>query len=159
MFSLIPWRRGRRTGELIPRTERFGLLNDFETVFDRLFGGWPLVAAPDEMPLAWSTDFEETEKEVIVRAELPGFELSEIDVRVAGDLLTIKAEHHEAKAKEGEKEAKTETRVDRTLRRSVTLPPGTDTEKAVARYHNGVLELRLPRLPEASGRSIEVKAA
>jgi HSP20 family protein len=55
-----------------------------------------------------------------------------------------------------EGEAETERRYAR-LRRTVTLPSGTDAEKVEATYRNGVLELHLPRKPEALGRRVEVK--
>jgi HSP20 family protein len=41
--------------------------------------------------------------------------------------------------------------------RSVYLPEGVDTEHVEATYRNGVLEVRLPKLPETKERHIEVK--
>jgi HSP20 family protein len=80
----------------------------------------------------------------------------DFDVHVAGDVLTITAEHKEkeAKGKDGEPEA--ERRYAR-MRRSLTLPPGIEPEQVTATYRNGVLEVHLPRKPEALGRRIEVK--
>jgi hypothetical protein len=42
-------------------------------------------------------------------------------------------------------------------RRSLTLPPGTNPEKAEANYRNGVLELHFARSPEAKGKRIPIQ--
>ena len=155
MFGLIPRRRERdREGQLASR-ESFPF-GPMDALFDRVFGGWPV--SPWEeggRSMSWGLDMEETDKEVIIRADAPGFEAKDFDVRLSGDVLTIQAEHKEAKGKEGE--AETERRYAR-LRRTVTLPPGADAEKVEATYRNGVLELHLPRKPEMLGRRIEVKS-
>jgi len=43
------------------------------------------------------------------------------------------------------------------MRREITLPAGVEAERIEATYRNGVLEIHLPRTPEAVGRRIEVK--
>jgi HSP20 family protein len=124
--------------------------HEFGTVFDRFFGGWPLVETP-EMSRTWGIEWTEGEKEMVLRAELPGFELAEINVEVTGDVLAITAEH---KVPEGE--AKKETGY-RQMRRSFTLPETVTTENVEAVYRNGILELHLPKRPEVQPRKIEVK--
>jgi len=95
---------------------------------------------------------EEKDKEVVVRVELPRFEPSEVKVEMLGEWLTVEAEHKEA----AEKEEKTE-RSYAHVKRMVTLPTGIEAEKVEATYRNGVLEVHVPRKPEAAGRRIEVK--
>jgi len=70
---------------------------------------------------------EETDKEFVVRGELPGFEPTEVKVEVVGERLAITAQRAEP------------------------------VEKPVATYRNGVLEVHFPHAPEAVGRQIEVK--
>jgi HSP20 family protein len=137
----------------MPRTENpFAVMQrEFDSMFDRFFGDRPWAETWD-MKRSWGIEWTETEKELVLRAELPGFELSEIDVRVAGDVLTITAEH---KVPDGET---TEERRVTEVRRSFTLPSGLETEKVEAVYCNGVLEVHLPRSPEVQPRRIEVKA-
>jgi len=126
--------------------EPFHLLRrELGTLFERVFGVEPM---PGGLAV------EELEKEVVFRAELPGFEPGEINIYLTGEELTICAEHKVAKGKEGEPEAE---RRYGMLRRSMTLPPGTDPEKVEAIYRAGVLELHLPRKPEAMRRRIEVR--
>lgn len=155
MFGLMPWRRERPAGTLLPEAHPLALARrELDTLFDRLFGRWPL-ELPEmlEYPVAWGMKSEETEKEVIIRVEAPGFELTDFDVEVLGDVLTVVATRKVAKGKEGEK---TEERVTE-LKRYVTLPPGVDPTGIEAFYRSGILEIHLPKKPEARGRKIEVK--
>jgi HSP20 family protein len=97
---------------------------------------------------------EENDKEVVVRAELPGFEPADVRVDLLGDRLTVEAEHREP-------EEKPDGNAERTyahVRRVLTLPAGVNMEKIEATYRNGVLEVHVPRMPEAVGRRIELKA-
>ena len=85
----------------------------------------------------------------IVREAVPGFEAKEIEVKISGNLLTV----HALKEGEGGRDGEAVGRMERT----VLLPEGVDTEHVEAVYRNGVLEVRLPKLPEAKERRIEVK--
>jgi len=150
MFGLKPLTK--RSTALLPRTEGlFGWVPEFETLMNRVLGGWPVLET-SEWPYEYALTMEEKEKEVVVRAELPGFEPSELKVELVGERLTIEAEHKEEKEK---KEEKAETYAH--VKRVVTLPVGIEADKAEATYRNGVLEVHVPRKPEAMGRKIEVK--
>ncbi len=157
MFSLMPWWKERKgEGGIARRAETpLGMMRrEFASLFDRFFGGFPtpFEVAWEEPPTYWGLDLVEEPNEVVVKAEMPGFEPGEIEVLVTGEMLTIKAEH---KAK-GEGKGKEEA-IERHVERTVTLPTGTDKEKVEAVYRNGVLEVHFPKMPEAKGRRIEVK--
>jgi HSP20 family protein len=160
MFGLVPWTRNRNQGgALVERDDNpFALLRrEFDTMFDQFFGRWPAPLAGDWTAAGWGLDVEDAGKEVVVRAEAPGFEATDFDVQVHGDRLYIRAEHKEearGDKKEGERAAPVRYGL---YERWLTLPYGTDTEKVEARYRNGVLEVHLPKTPEALGRKIEVK--
>jgi HSP20 family protein len=159
MFSLTPWKREDRGGALTRRSEfpLNRLRDEFDNLFERFFGNWP---APFEMGWSqsrWNFGVEDTDKEVVVRAEAPGFEPQDFDVQVSGNWLTIQAEHKDEKeTKEGE--GPYSERSYRRFQRSFSLPVGTETNNVEARYRNGVLEVRLPKKPEAQGKRIEVKS-
>jgi HSP20 family protein len=117
---------------------------EFGSLFDRLFHGW---FAPVGQEREWGFDMEETDKEIVIRADVPGFEQNELDVRLDNDVLTIKAQ----------KEQKSDgQRTHRSFYRSVTLP-AVDADKAQATYRNGVLELRFPRPEGARGKRIQIQ--
>jgi HSP20 family protein len=120
--------------------------------FDALFGmlGAPLSEIDRDFGTVrlWDFDVTENEKEIVVRAEVPGFEEKEIDVQINRDTLTIKAEK-ELKG-DGQQEY-------RSFFRAITLPPGIDSEKTRATYRNGVLELHIPRAPGAQPKRIAIE--
>jgi HSP20 family protein len=158
MFYLLPLGKERKAERaLAPRDKApLGLMRrEFGPLFDRFFGGWPVPFEPLYEPEAfWGLEMKDEANEVVIKAEMPGFEPAEIEVLVAGDTLKIKAEHKakvEGKGKEGET-------VERRVEREVTLPLGTETEKLEAIYRNGVLEVHLPKTPEVKPRRIEVKS-
>lgn len=157
MFHLMP---RKKVTDLPPARKTYAPLSllreEFAPLFDRLFGNLPMpFETMWEAPIPWGLEMEDADDVVLIRAELPGFEVADIHVHLTGKLLTIKAERKEpGEVKEkGVAEERTAESYDRTL----TVPEGIDPEKVEARYHNGVLEVRLPKVPGAKPRRIEVK--
>jgi len=162
MFALKPWTKEKRAA-LLPRVETpFSFLaEEVPVLFNRLVHAWP-VTEMTEWPYGWGVTKEETEKEFVVRLELPGFELEEVKVTVTPEALTVEAEHkpaEEAKEKTETKEKVTEKpeRAHTYVKHMETLPPEVELEKVEATYRNGVLEIHLPRKAEVVGRRVEVK--
>jgi len=157
MFNLAPWRnRERRRAAEYPLAN---LQNEFATLFDRFFGTLPLAGKGWDLERSWGLDVDETDKDVTVRAEAPGFEAKDFDVEMSGNELYIRAEKKHEEEKKGEKEKGTwaERRYAR-FERLLTLPEHIDREKIEASYRNGVLEVRVPKTAEAMAKRIEVKA-
>jgi len=149
MFALTPWTRRRN---LLPRVETpfRWMPEEFSTLFNRFLPEFPLIEETAEWPYGWGMTLEEKEKEVLVRFEMPGFLPEEVKLEFLGDRLTVEAEHKEEVEKK-------EERAYAHVRRVVTLPPNVDLDKVEAYYRHGILEVHLPRMPEAVGRRIEVK--
>ncbi|WP_142860214.1 Hsp20/alpha crystallin family protein [Salinigranum halophilum] len=102
----------------------------------------------DALPSMWSqgsvqVDVAEREDSVIVTADLPGFEKAEIDLSVANDALTIRAEHDVDDAYESEHYVRRERR-HHSVSRTIPLPVDVREEAASASYTNGVLTVTLP---------------
>jgi HSP20 family protein len=125
------------------------LRREMDELFDSFFTGWP---APMSMETGWARpwglDVTAEGNEMVVRAEVPGFETNDLDVRVQGDVLTIRAERRQ--------EAGQQHGFGR-FEEAIRIPAGTDPDKVKASYHNGVLELRLPMPEEARGKRITVR--
>jgi HSP20 family protein len=152
MFSLIH-RRPARTERALARagtTPFLALRDEMENLFERFMGDWRL---PVEWTEAREWEVSETDKEVVMRLEIPGFEAKEIDLRTEGNVFTVRAEHPEVK----EEKEKNEYRHTERYEYRFTLPVGTDANGIEATYRNGVLEVHLPRLPEAQPKRVEVK--
>ena len=119
---------------------------DFDRIFDRfLKAPWP----ESNGVTTWSpaVDIEETDKEIILTADLPDVDEKDLDVKVEDDVLTFKAE------RKFEKESNKENfhRLERaygSFQRSFGLPEGVDVAKIAAKYDKGVLRVTLPKAPE-----------
>lgn len=107
---------------------------------------------------AWSppVDVEETENELVVRAELPGMKKDDIDVSVQGDTLSIRGE----RKFDGEEKRQNYHRVERcygAFQRYLVLPSEVDPAKAKAKYHDGVLELKMPKSERARPKKVAIE--
>jgi len=158
MSSLIPWKRRSDEGGSSalaerPRNMLSQMRRELDTLFDRFFSGWPTLAGGDWPMTGWGFDVDDTGKEIVVHAEAPGFEPDDFNVEIVGDNLVLKAEHKE----EEESGNGYHFRQER-LYRTVALPHGVEADKIDARYHNGVLEVHVPKGEEAQGKRITVKS-
>lgn len=102
------------------------------------------------------SDIEETDKEIIVTAEIPGVEKGDININTTENSLEISAETK----KEEKEEKKGYLRMERSYGkyyRSYALPSKVDPAKTKAKYKNGVLEVRLPKTEEKKGAKIAVE--
>ena len=158
MGSLIPWKRRNeeRGGSALaehPRDALTQMRRELDSMFDRFFGGWPMMAGGDWPMTGWGFDVEDKENEMVVHADAPGFEPDDFNVEIVGDNLVLKAEH-----KEERKGGKWIPLPPGHLYRTIALPHGVEADKIDARYHNGVLEVHVPKGEEAKGKRITVKA-
>jgi HSP20 family protein len=96
--------------------------------------------------------WEARDKEYVVRAEVPGFEPTDFDVKVTGNTVTVHAEHKDEKRGGHESYGY----CFGSFSRAFTLPHGVEESKINARYHSGVLELHLPKTEQAQGKRIPV---
>lgn len=156
--SMLPTLWGENRNESQPfrllQSEIDRLFNEFTSDFS-MVGRWN-----GNGRLAVQLDVAETDKTLEVTADLPGVNEKDIDISLAGDVLTIKAE------KKSDKEEKTKDYhlVERsygTFERSMMLPFQADAAKIDAKFEKGVLKLTVQKPAEAQKKlqKIEVKAA
>jgi HSP20 family protein len=98
-------------------------------------------------------DVEDRDEEYVVRADLPGFDPEDLDVRLDGKRLTVEAEREDD---DDETEYLRRERRDRSARRTVRLPEPVEEEGIEADLEEGVLTVRLPKRHDREGTSIEV---
>ncbi|MDW8066104.1 MAG: Hsp20/alpha crystallin family protein [Aquificaceae bacterium] len=122
--------------------------------FDRLFE--ELMPKEEiERVFAPAVDVYETDKEVVIKAELPGVKKENVEVSIRDNSLHIRGEKKE------EKEEKTETyhRVERVygkFERVIPLPVDVKVEEAKAEFKDGILEVRIPKAEGAKEKKIEI---
>jgi len=128
--------------------------DEFKALQDRLFSTWPMLFEPiNDREHFWNLDVTETEKEIAVRAEIPGFEPADLDVQIRDNQLIIKAE----KKQEVAEKEKGFGFAERRYERFIVLPMKVEPAKVEATYRNGVLEVHLPKAEEAKGHRVPVK--
>jgi HSP20 family protein len=122
----------------------------FEGVSEREKGRKSAVWAPD-------VDIKETEKEVQIKADLPGMKLEDIDVSVDENQLIIKGERKTEKEEKG----KDYIRVERSygsFYRSFNIGVPVKADEIKASYKNGVLEINLPKTEVKKPKKIEISS-
>jgi len=143
----------------IVRWEPFRDLVTAQRDFDRLFRG-AFSAQPGETELStrsWAppVDIYETEDAIVLKAELPGMDPNDVEVRVEDNTLYLKGE------RKYEKEVKEQNyhRVERSygsFARSFSLPNSIEADKVKAEFKDGLLTLTMPKREEAKPKTIKI---
>ncbi len=110
--------------------------------------------APAALPAA---DVYETEKELVVELDVPGYEEKELALEVTDHMLTITG-NRKAEKEEKEKSFYLHERLEKHFERRFSLPTEVDTARIDAKFHTGVLEVHIPKIEPAKARTIEIKA-
>jgi HSP20 family protein len=102
-------------------------------------------------------DVEETDSEVLFRAELPGMNKDDIELSIENNVLTLRGEKKEER-RNGDKESDLyrSERFFGRFERSFSLPTATVAEKAKAEFKDGILTISLPKKEEAKSRKITI---
>ena len=92
-----------------------------------------------------SSTLHETDREVVVTAEVPGLDKADIDLTITPGGLVIRGEKRE-ETEDSRKDFYVSERRYGKFVRSIPLPDGIDVERANARVDRGVLTVRFPKL-------------
>jgi len=158
-----------RTEVAEPRSSQiFGPIEEVERLFDRLMPrgwlapmawNWPLWKGFDEslgnirVP---QLDVIDRDKDVLIRAELPGVEKKDLDVSLNETSLTIKGKTSREVTEEKKDYFRCE--ISRgSFSRTLAIPSGVNAAKTTASLKDGILEIILPKEESAQRRSVEVK--
>ena len=138
----------------------FRELSVFDSSMDRVLRH--PVPSPDEVS-AWSWTpavdvYETTDHDLVVSAELPGIDPSDVNVTLADGVLTITGERKVEDDGARGRWYRTE-RAYGTFRRSFTVPRAVDPGAVTAEHKDGTLRVRLPLKEDAKPHRISVKAA
>jgi HSP20 family protein len=133
-------------------------VSDFDDLFreaDRLFSG------RFTSPSAWANgigfppaDIHETQDEMVLTMDLPGYDPKLLDIQVEGDVLTVRAQRN-AQRPEGANWLRQERQYGQ-IARSFVLPGTVDATKCAASCEHGVLTVTLPKHEASKPRSIAV---
>lgn len=135
------------------------ILHDpIDRLFEDSLGRFRITWGSDTLKGAsWSpaVDIVETENDIVLKADLPGIDPKDVDVQVQNGTLTLKGKRKfESDVKEDN--FRRIERVYGSFLRSFALPQIVDADNVAAEYRDGVLEVRLPKRPEAKPKQIKV---
>ena len=113
---------------------------------------WPMGI---DFERSFRLDILDRDKELLVRAELPGVEKDDVEVTISGDYLTIEAK------REFEAEDKKDTFYRHELgygklSRTVAVPVEVDFEKVTAELKGGLLTVKLPKVRAVERHTVKV---
>ncbi len=131
------------------RWDPFGEFDRMDRTFNRMmtraFSGFPRQALEGEK-LEWSpsADISETDKEYLIRAELPAVKKEDVKVTVQGGMITIEGERKQQKEEKGEKYHRIESFYG-SFSRSFALPEDVNADAIRCEDKDGVLTVHLPK--------------
>jgi HSP20 family protein len=126
-----------------PLHDLFGFPETLARAFDATYGRNR--AAKDSAVPAYAPEVtvHEDQEGLWLYAEVPGVSQEDIDLKVEGNTLTLKAERKLERSRA-------------SFHRSFTLPETVDAEAVSAESKDGVLKIRLPKRAESKPRQIKV---
>lgn len=136
--------------------------DELERMFERMSRQFDRTAedfGSEFRPLVRDTvriDLEDRDDEFVLRADLPGFEKDDIDLRVMGDSVRVEADQTESAGVETGTYLRRE-RQQRSVSRSVSLPESIEEDNTSAEFENGVLTVTLPKRERSGGESISIE--
>ena len=132
--------------------------NQFERFLREAFS--PVSGEGEVSTRTWAppVDIYENGDNLVLKAELPGINPDDVEIRVEDNTLYLKGE------RKSEKDVKEQNyhRVERsygTFARSFSLPNSVDADKVTANFKDGVLTLTMPKKEEAKPKTIKINVS
>jgi HSP20 family protein len=145
-----------------PFRDLLGLQDRMNRLFDESYRGVARGTSDDEWALggSWapSVDIYEQGTDIVLKAELPGVDPKDVDIRLENNVLSLRGQ------RKLDQEVKRESyhRVERaygTFSRSFTLPSVVDQASIKAEFKDGLLQMTLPKREEAKPKQIQINVA
>lgn len=136
---------------------------EFEDLFDRynrVFSrGAPASGESESSPVVqWrpAANISETDREYLIKAELPEVEKKDVEVTVHEGVITIRGERRFERTDDSERQHRVESFYG-SFARSFSLPQDADESKIYAESKDGVLKVHIPKLAATRPKPIEIQ--
>jgi HSP20 family protein len=144
----------------LARWTPMGNLQSFQEEMNRMFNEFFRGGTGGEQGWAagaWTppVDIYETDDALVLTAMLPGVSKDDVSIEVHNNTLLLRGERKPAGAVADERYYRREC-VYGPFQRSFVLPATVDQTKVQATYHDGILELHLPKVEAAKPRRIAI---
>ncbi len=141
------------TNGLTPYVPFRSMLDDFissnswmDDFFDKTFSSKNLYA-----------DVWEEDDNFFIKMAMPGVNKDNIEITTTPEAITIKGNSKKEEEKVTDKKNYYFKSIDNSFEQTFNLPTRFDSDKAVAKYEDGVLTLTLPKSDEVKSKKIEIQ--
>lgn len=144
-MALIRWQ---------PTPEMATLRRQMDQIFDEMVG------VNRQAQISWkpAVELKDTDENLILRAEIPGVEGKDLDIRVTREAVALSGEHRYEKKAEDKGYFRTEFRYGK-FQRVIALPVAVQNDQVRAEFKDGILTLTLPKVTEARRKVVKVNLA
>lgn len=144
-MTLIRWQ---------PFQEMETLRRQMDQMFDEM------LTVNRETQITWkpAVELQDTEENVILRAEIPGIEGKDLDIRVTREAVAITGEHRYEKKASERGHFRTEFRYGK-FQRVIPLPVAVQNDQVQAEFKDGILTLTLPKVTQTRPKVVKVNLA
>lgn len=108
------------------------------------------------MDWAPAVDITESDGEYLLKADLPAVRKEDVKVEILDGTISVQGERKQEKEERGAKYHRVE-RAYGHFERTIALPSDVDAAKVSAEFKDGVLEVHIPKMPQAAPKAVEVK--
>jgi HSP20 family protein len=148
-MSLIPWQ---------PLRELDQMRHQINRLFDELVHTRhteSLFSKEDDITWIPAIEMQETDANIIVKAQVPGMSAKDLDVQVTTNAVSIAGEHREEKTSEDKGFVRSEFHYGK-FQRIVPLPVLIQHDQVQAEFKNGLLTLTLPKAQKRDSNVVKV---
>lgn len=140
---------------------RWQPLQEMETLrrqMDRMCG--ELASVNRDAPITWkpAIELQDTEDSLILRAQIPGIEAKDLDIRISREAVVITGERRYEKKEQEGGYVRSEFRYG-NFQRVISLPVAIENDRVQSEFKDGVLMLTLPKVMEARDRVVKLNLA
>lgn len=125
---------------------------------DQIFNEMASVNRESQVTWKPAVELKDTENNVILRAEIPGVEGKDLDIRVTREAVAIAGEHRYEKKAEERGYVRSEFRYGK-FQRVIPLPVAVQNDLVQAEFKDGILTLTLPKVTEARHKVVKLNLA
>lgn len=107
-------------------------------------------------PPLTTAEFQESDKEYILKMDIPGIKKSDIKIEIEDNWLTVSGERIEEKEEKSTKRHYIESNYG-SFMRAFTLPQVIDENKVKAQYADGILKITVSKTEKSNAKTIAVQ--
>ncbi len=138
----------------------YGLRKNFNEMLNSMFNNWLDFPFRDDETVLKNMEpkieVSDNDKEVVVRAEMPGMNEKDINLEISNDgYLTISGEK-KSERKENENGSCFSEFSYGSFERTIPLPWELKTDNAEASFENGILQINIPKSTEEQGKKKKI---